>query len=237
MTDDIDLREFADTGKRLPARANSRSPAQIAENRRRIAELKLVGYTSEEIADIINEEMSRDREEGVFEISSNIVRQDWMAVRKSWQQEQEANYTLYINEELARLGVQEKEAWRQYRQASVALAALPSSTRVVEYSDDEESVDNAVRKSGRKTTTVNERSELLRSQQYWFDRIESIAAKRHKVLGLAGNAPAVLIDNRRQEVNVGNESIKKYRTFSPDDWDAPRKVEAKGDDIADGIYE
>lgn len=236
---DIDLQEFVDTRGSVPSTIHARNKAQIEDNRRRVSELKVVGYTSEEIADIINNEMlaNYDADATIFPISANIVRQDWMKVRKEWQSDRVDSFEMYVNEELVRLEMQTREAWRQYRAVTAQLDSVLESVSRTEYEENIDETDSGAATRGSKTTRSVNREELAKQQRFWFDRIESLSLKRHRVLGLSGNAPSVLIDNRRQEVNV-NQDMKKYTTFSPDDWDEKEvAVDQQENHVEEGIYE
>lgn len=220
----------------------SRTTLQREYNKLRVAELKVSGWTANEIVDIINREMERDLEEGQWRpVTRDMIRNDWIAMHKEWKETQAQELSSYFFQELLSLEVQNEEAWRQYRRVTAALEQVPHEEIVQsEYSEEEGVADQeslAGVRRGNKRTSKQSRTQLVNEQKFWWEKIESIAANRRKILDLDKDGPSLLIDNRRQTVVNGRgdkpQVVKTYAIVSPDNWGE----QEESSDVAEGIYE
>lgn len=218
------------------ARSHSlhRSPLQQEYNIQRVAELKVSGWTAQEIVGILNREMARDLEEGEWRpVTYRMVQNDWRAAHEMWKERTIQDVSVHFERELLALEGQNQEAWRQYRAVTAVLDGTPAGeTTRVDF--EETGTIESEQRGGNKTTVKRSREELVKEQQYWWNKIEGIAAARRKMLDLDKDGPSLLIDNRRQTV-VGADTHQPLKTFaviSPDDWD-----DDNGDSVAEGEYE
>lgn len=171
--------------------ARKRNPIELERDRARVLEMKLRGYTYEEIRQALYNDFGT-------EVSLDQVKYDAKQIKAQMQEIHAKEMKTVLATEIERMNVLEREAWTQYR-AAITIGVKRGET--IEYSKDS---DEPVRRY--------ERSDDDPSQaQFWFRQIRSIQMDRRKLLGMY----VLRVDvNKRSEINT-----KHYVSFNPaTDW-------------------
>ena len=184
--------------------APKRSPDQIKSDRTRVSELLLVGYTHEEIAEILASETGIELSRRQITYDVNKVREDWLTRRVD-------NYDAIVNEELARVDAYERIVWNELRESKSdkvrkVVEQLRRKSKKDDDPADEEMFVARITETIEKTNTAD--VQLLRL-------ILDCHQERRRIRG--AYAPV------RSDVDIHKTTVvvKGYATVSPDDWDDP----------------
>lgn len=196
-------------------------------------------------------------ENGRPDMTSSIVTDDWLAVRKSWLNRISDDVASHFDEELAANEKLLHDAWVQYRRALERVERVErlqeeNEIEVVRHDDDEDgSVYNRdiKRQEANSTKLAHRRSQHFKEQTYWWNQISRLREHRARLLGLTSSGVNVNIDNRSQNVSLSGNGANKakvpekiYIGFDPDaDWPSKTDLLTGGipveEEPSDGVYE
>ena len=174
---------------------NKRNTEEIERDRKEAMSLALQGMNGVEIAAIINSKRS-------YSLTSRQVRYDIQHVRTGWQKSQLENYEMYINQELDRVDVAEKEAWNAWRKSGGEISHKVITELARSHDDTDLFVQQVV-------TTLRDSVGNPR----FLEIIHKLQIERRKLLGVYAPTRFGLDIHKREEI-----IIKGYAKVSPDLW-------------------
>lgn len=179
-----------------------RSPDQIVRDRARIAELKLMHHTDQQIADILQDETG-------IELSRRQINYDMGKIRDQWRTAQHDAYNTLVMMELARIDTLEKEIWEAIRKLSDGEREKQRVVREVRKKLDEAAGEADDSGYGLVIAEQYKTIENASIPSSYFSQIIECQKERRRLLGLY--APT--------QIGVQKTVVVKgYKTISPEDW-------------------
>lgn len=195
-----------------------RTAEQVEQDREVAMELYLQGYSHQAIANRLNEGRP-------YELTRRQISYDIEEVRKRWIEGQREKYDAYVNQELARIDIFEREAWEAWRASGGKIS--------------EETIIEQLRSIGEDKSPELIVTEIKRhikdsvGDPRFLEAVFKAQQERRKILGIY--APAKLgikIDEEKRII------VKGYSTVdvSPDAWPDPPRGSSNLK-LSDGIIE
>lgn len=192
-----------------------RSKDQVEQDRELAMELYLQGYSHAAIARQLNEQRP-------YNITRRQISYDIEEVRRRWIESQRETYDAYVNQELARIDVFEREAWEAWRASGgkISEETIIEQLRSVAPDADPELIVTEIKRHVKESV----------GDARFLEAIFKAQQERRKILGIY--APAKLgikIDEEKRII------IKGYSTVdvSPDAWPDPPQLD---DGVIEGEY-
>lgn len=183
--------------------ARKRTDLEIARDRALIAELHYKGYTDHEITDHIN-----NRPGIPYQLSKQTIFRDRKELLDQLNQEGLDNTNLWLQEEIFRLTVIEKEAWDAWQKSADPVMSKRINKVLREHFDKEtkELVDSEMI-----TKSIEELVMDQKREPKWLQIILDCVEKRARLRGLYKFQARIETDTKI--------SIKTYQEWSPAQWD------------------
>jgi len=185
--------------------ARKRTDLEIARDRALIAELHYKGYSDKEITDQVN-----NRPGIGYQLSTQSINRDRSELLKQLHEEGLENTGVWLQEEIFRLTVIEKEAWNAWQESATDVTSKKINKVLREYYEGE-GKDRKVVDSEMVVKSIEEFIMSRPKEPKWLQIILDCVEKRARLRGLYKFQARIEID---QEIRT-----KTYSIWSPTNWD------------------
>ena len=199
---------------RTSKHARKRTDLEIARDRALISELHYKGFTDHEITEHLN-----NRPGIPYNLSRQSITRDRKELLNQLNEEGLENTNLWLQEEIFRLTVIEKEAWDAWQSSSDPVTSKKINKVLREHFDEE---TNEIIDSEMITKSIEELVTDQKREPKWLQIILDCVEKRSRLRGLYKFQARIETDTEIR--------IKTYREWSPTAWDG-EVIDATPEDV------